>query len=92
MTVLEAGRQVKEAGLATHFIPSSHLPLIKQQLQAAGAGASDLATVNDILSSLEVQAEAAGPQGTAAGTSGSPGPSAHSLMHLLPIINRLVGG
>jgi 3-hydroxyisobutyryl-CoA hydrolase len=74
-----AGLQVKQAGLATHFIPSSHLPQIKQQLQQAGPAASDLAHVNNILTNIEAAAGQQQQQG------------ADSLFAKLPIIDRCFG-
>jgi 3-hydroxyisobutyryl-CoA hydrolase len=82
--MLPAGHQVKQAGLATHFIPSSHLPQIKQQLQQAGPAASDLAHVNNILTNIEVAAGAA-----AAGRQQQQ--AADTLFAKLPIIDRCFG-
>jgi 3-hydroxyisobutyryl-CoA hydrolase len=73
-----AGLQVKQAGLATHFIPSNHLPHIKQQLQQAGPAAADLAHVNNILTNIEATAAAAGAQQEAA----------DKLFSKLPVIDR----
>lgn len=72
---------MKQAGLATHFIPSSHLPMIKQQLQQAGPAASDLSHVNTILTDIEAAA-AEQPAVQAAGG---------DLFHKLPVINRCFG-
>jgi hypothetical protein len=71
---------VKQAGLATHFIPSSHLPQIKQQLQRAGPAAFDLAHVNNILTNIEA---AAGQRQQQQGQD--------SLFAKLPIIDRCFG-
>lgn len=72
-----AGHQVKEAGLATHYIPSSYLPRIKQQLHSAGLAAADLSAVNAILCDIEQ---------TAVKDIGAP--KEPSLQRLLPVINR----
>lgn len=71
---------MKEAGLATHYIPSSYLPRIKQQLHSAGLAASDLSAVNAILCDLEQ---------TAVKELGAP--KEPSRMRLLPVINRCFG-
>eukprot|EP00878_Enallax_costatus_P021323 GHUV01022571.1.p1 GENE.GHUV01022571.1~~GHUV01022571.1.p1 ORF type:complete len:198 (+),score=84.38 GHUV01022571.1:943-1536(+) len=78
-----AGSQLKEAGLATHFIPSSHLSQIKQQLQQAGNAAADLAHVNNILCDIETSA--------AAGASASHGSSNGTLSSKVPVIARCFG-
>lgn len=80
------GAQVKEAGLATHFIPSSHLPLIRQQLQQAGPAAADPTEVHAILTRIEAAAAAAA--GAAGEQQPAPGPS---LTQRLPIISRCFG-
>lgn len=73
---------MKEAGLATHYIPSSHLPLIRQHLQQAGPAAADLSHVNSILTDIEAQAAAAAGQSTA---------TYSSLSRRLPVIARCFG-
>lgn len=73
------GSQLKEAGLATHFIPSSQLHLIKAALAGAGPAASDLAHVHALLSGIEAAAAAAAP------------PHTPSLARLLPAISRCFG-
>lgn len=67
--------------MATHYIPSSYLPRIKQQLQQAGVAASDLSAVNAILTDLEQAAlkEQGGPPPSSADS---------SLLRLQPLINR----
>lgn len=84
VVLLESGTgiEVKEAGLATHYIPSSHLPLIRQQLQQAGPAAADLSHVNSILTDIEAQAAAAAGQSTA---------TCSSLSRRLPVIARCFG-
>jgi 3-hydroxyisobutyryl-CoA hydrolase len=82
-----AGLQVKQAGLATHFIPSSHLHKVKQQLQQAGPAASDLAHVNNILTDIE----AAAKQEAGAAAAAQQQSVADALFAKLPIINRCFG-
>lgn len=74
------GHQVKEAGLATHYIPSSHLPRVRDQLHSAGLAAADLSAVNAILCDIE---QAAVKEVGA--------PREPSLQRLLPVINRCFG-
>lgn len=78
------GAQLKEAGLATHFIPSSHLPHIKHQLQQAGGAAADLAHVNNILCDIETSAAAGVQTPNSSSSSGS-------LSSKLPLIARCFG-
>eukprot|EP00879_Flechtneria_rotunda_P008843 GHRR01009263.1.p1 GENE.GHRR01009263.1~~GHRR01009263.1.p1 ORF type:complete len:316 (+),score=94.56 GHRR01009263.1:759-1706(+) len=73
------GADVKAAGLATHYIPSSHLHLIKQQLQQAGPEAADLPVVNRILTAIEAQAAERQKPGVS------------SFEPLMPIIRRCFG-
>lgn len=74
------GHQVKEAGLATHYIPSAYLPRVQQQLAAAGPAAADTAAVPAILADIE---EAAMKQEGL--------PKQPSLLRLLPVIDRCFG-
>lgn len=74
------GHQVKEAGLATHYIPSSHLPRVRDHLHSAGLAAADLSAVNSILCDIEQ---------TAVKEVGAP--KEPSLQRLLPVINRCFG-
>ncbi|GIL62235.1 hypothetical protein Vafri_16512 [Volvox africanus] len=53
------GAEVKDAGFATHFIPSSRLPDLERGILALGPSAADLAKVDSMLHSLE-QPPAAG--------------------------------
>ncbi|KAK9814624.1 hypothetical protein WJX72_008922 [[Myrmecia] bisecta] len=47
------GVQLKEAQLATHYIPSEQLPAVEQRIQALGPAASKAASVADVLRSFE---------------------------------------
>jgi len=72
------GHQVKEAGLATHYIPSGFLPRIKQQLHQAGpTAAADPSAVNTILCDIEH---------AAIKECGSPKEA--GILRLQPVINR----
>ena len=71
---------MKEAGLATHYIPSSYLPSIKQQLHKAGPAAADPSAVAALLSSIE-----------AAATKDLGLPKEPSLLRLLPVIDCCFG-
>ncbi|GLI61774.1 hypothetical protein VaNZ11_004243 [Volvox africanus] len=72
------GAEVKDAGFATHFIPSSRLPDLERGILELGPSAADLAKVDSMLRSLE-QPPAAG--------------SGHSelLKWKLPLINAHFG-
>ncbi|WIA11959.1 hypothetical protein OEZ85_012041 [Tetradesmus obliquus] len=87
-----SGLAVKQAGLATHFIPSSHLHEVKQQLQQAGPAASDLAHVYNSLTNIEAAAAAEqGAGGAAAAQQQQQQQAADQLFAKLPIINRCFG-
>lgn len=49
-----AGAAVKDAGLATHFIPSAALPDVEAELRRQGAYMRDAAAVNRTLCAFEV--------------------------------------
>lgn len=72
-----AAHAVKEAGLATHYLPSSALADLLKRLQALGPAASDLAVVNAVLTEAEAAA------GSALEPSG--------LLERLPAINKCFG-
>lgn len=52
--VLCAGIQVKEAGLATHFVESSYLPELLDQIDRLGAQAGSVEALEKLISGFEV--------------------------------------
>ncbi|KXZ45848.1 hypothetical protein GPECTOR_50g642 [Gonium pectorale] len=85
LRVLRATRaEVKDAGFATHFIPSAALPDLEQRLAELGPAASDLAVVDRLLRSME-----AAPQPQAHAHAGG---GANALLDWkLPLINAHFG-
>jgi 3-hydroxyisobutyryl-CoA hydrolase len=53
-----AGDEVKQAGLATHYLPSFMMPEVRQRLQQLGPQAADLSVVDTALKALEVCSQA----------------------------------
>ncbi|PNH09134.1 3-hydroxyisobutyryl-CoA hydrolase 1 [Tetrabaena socialis] len=75
------GAEVKEAGFATHLIPSARLAELEPRLLALGRGAEDMAQVDRLLRSLE------GPsQGSNQGSQGSGGVAAAGVGGVSPLL------
>jgi hypothetical protein len=64
------GVELKEAGLATHYLPSHALPHLLDQLHSLGPKARDLSVVNSILTEAETKASSSSSAAAAGGAGG----------------------
>ncbi|GLC38336.1 hypothetical protein PLESTB_001265400 [Pleodorina starrii] len=89
-----SGAEVKDAGFATHLIPSSRLPDLEAAITQLGPRAADPAQLDALLRSLEQTQPPAPAAGTAAGGGGGGGGGGDVsalLSWKLPLINAHFG-
>ena len=77
---------MKEAGLATHYIPSQALPEVLNHLHNLGPKARDLSVVNSVLTEAETKAST-----SAAAAAGAAGGGPSKLQQQMPSINKAFG-